>query len=479
MTCDVCIVEFGTTDELVRHKRSTHNAGKIKVKNVAEIIEHEELDRNEISNTANVVVGKSSEHTNCPANDPQTKEKDTVVLEKKVYNMRNRNKATTLRKPVTIDMPDSEEEPNSIFEDSGSEYNPSDNEDINSDNCDEEGDMAGTSSVEQNVPSQSENVCQLLSNNHRDTTEDSVKPNSADETDDNQLECKLITESKRDVFATSPNSSDKLPHGKQSNAFKRRVSFLCSHCYKVCRSIESITLHMTANHNKQPDFNCLLCSENFADFQLLRKHFDSKHLPYSETSSYTDLDVKNKTIECPDCLQILLTPKSLHRHKLMYHDPENLVQCNLCKRNIHKSNMRVHVEYCAAKSVVNTVVCDQCGKKFKQQGLLRMHLKTHAAPAFECDVCKKKFATRARKTLCEDKHANIRRYKCKFCMKSFFYDHSLVHHTRIHTGERPYNCWICNRSFYSHQILLKHCLSHGLSKSQFRAEFTKRNGKSS
>lgn len=284
-----------------------------------------------------------------------------------------------------------------------------------------------------------------------------------------------------DVHDRPSLSRDSIKPATSSKARKFKVGFLCVHCHIKFGSIEVVIDHMTRSHNKNPDFNCMLCSETFPDYQLLRQHFDSAHMQYEAESSdhdFSTLPEDCTSFECPTCLKVFRTRQSLHSHKLRFHDRENHVQCRLCKRNFHKNTLETHMKDCARKSNTSPIMCDQCGKTCRNRVALQSHLRyVHSKKLMKCKVCGKEFKHHNQLRLCEDKHANIRRFKCTFCPKAFFYLHSWEVHTRIHTGEKPYNCWVCDRNFYSHQTLLKHSYSHGFTRAQFQAEFKKRTGK--
>lgn len=77
-----------------------------------------------------------------------------------------------------------------------------------------------------------------------------------------------------------------------------------------------------------------------------------------------------------------------------------------------------------------------CGKKFKCQSSMILHIRTHTGEKpFECEICHMTFAT----------NSNRR-------------DHMLRH-----DQSRPHECTECKKAFYRHNLLKDHMLKkHGI-----------------
>lgn len=60
-----------------------------------------------------------------------------------------------------------------------------------------------------------------------------------------------------------------------------------------------------------------------------------------------------------------------------------------------------------------------------------------------CSYCSLKFDTKSKYVYHLQSHNPDKKFKCKFCDKSFLQHHHLTDHEQTHTGYRPYLCDIC------------------------------------
>lgn len=422
-------------------------------------MQHKEFHKQTKLETVEKVRAGSGEKPQKPSDKPKkitngeprvlenTKEDSAPVGNKaKAYNTRSKNKKLSFSEAPALS--DFEED----FAESDSDYDPSGNEAARSDS---EEDNVEEAPKTQNEIAESPKCV-------------------VDDVQNNSVPGWIVM--KVDTVNASGNQNTDDNVGKTTQMLKSGVDFLCMQCYGVFKDMESVTQHMLVSHNKMPEFNCVLCSEQFDDYQLLRQHFDSKHMRIRNRQPEPVED--DHSFACKECHRTFASEKSLEMHTRRFHDSDIFIECKRCKHKVHKLYFRKHMWDCPQRIEEEKLKCETCGKVCKTRSSLYYHIKrAHSNKIHECKVCHRKFKDPKFVRVCEDKHANNRRYKCNVCPKAFFYAASLQAHVRYHTGQKPYHCWICERNFFGHQTLLKHCHSHGLNAAQFREEYRKRTGR--
>lgn len=256
-----------------------------------------------------------------------------------------------------------------------------------------------------------------------------------------------------------------LTYGRQ-NKLKHHIlkkhlgAIFCKTCYEVFETQDVRKLHVLSEHAHK----CMQCDRTFSDKTGLTCHIAAAH--------------DSATFVCTICDKSFGALHLLKKHEKRIHIRSEPFLCPQCSKSFpNKHYLNQHID---RKHNTPKVVCGMCGKIVSSVLALRLHeknLHSDNPTLYECKVCKKVYRALNSRIRCEDKHAGNARYKCNLCDKAYYVKSSLDIHTRIHTGEKPYECWLCNRRFYTHQILLKHALSHGLTPDTFKAEFKKRNAK--
>ncbi|XP_075237377.1 uncharacterized protein LOC142333769 isoform X2 [Lycorma delicatula] len=79
---------------------------------------------------------------------------------------------------------------------------------------------------------------------------------------------------------------------------------------------------------------------------------------------------------------------------------------------------------------------------------------------YKCKYCEKTFKWRSNLTYHNNFHTGKKSYTCMFCHKSFNQSSDLKRHVFIHTGEKKFSCDICQKSFNDSGNLKRHRSVH-------------------
>ncbi|TRY68582.1 hypothetical protein TCAL_04692 [Tigriopus californicus] len=197
---------------------------------------------------------------------------------------------------------------------------------------------------------------------------------------------------------------------------------------------------------------CLYCQSRFVDCQALRAHVKSNHplnllcclmcgQPHeSKEALYNHIqvhvsDAKNIFYTCKHCHTNFSVKYELRTHIRRQHMPDPTYICNFCGQgffNVKYLENHISREHTHSQKLL--LPCQHCDKKFRYQGLLDRHVRSHLGiKPFRCHVCEKKFSTNAilknhQRNHMADSLAGRLTFGCSLCSLTFDFNDDFEKH---------------------------------------------------
>lgn len=218
----------------------------------------------------------------------------------------------------------------------------------------------------------------------------------------------------------------------------------CTKCGLQLPNAIRLSKHMRDKHATSFSEICFICKKTFGDRRALRRH----RIMHQTTAEYP----------CTACDKKFKYKTSLNLH-MRKHKEDRKYVCTICSRAFFtKAELEAHKSVHVSEK---TFKC-HCGKAFKSQHLLRVHLPRHTEETekkFACDLCEKKFITNAELQIHGRSHSVAKPYACDKCKKSFKSENYLSFHKRGHSDNaKRYTCTICPKDFKQLSVFKNHMI---------------------
>ncbi|XP_013133888.1 PREDICTED: zinc finger Y-chromosomal protein 2-like [Papilio polytes] len=235
-----------------------------------------------------------------------------------------------------------------------------------------------------------------------------------------------------------------------------RVQSVQSKTEEVSGEDDAMLLDIIARENGQ--FKCLICQRN-----------DSEGAQFVGSAAGIAQHMRTahgaRIHICALCGLILRKKADylahLGKHKNLVHtDKSKLHECNVCQKKYNsKATLAEHM-HTHTGSKPHT--CSLCEKSFASKYTLQSHLKTHLERPrpFKCSQCGKSFLTQQNLNQHEKTHSGVKEFICKVCGKAFGALHNLEVHGVVHSGNKPFVCGICSKGFARRAEVRDHMRIH-------------------
>ncbi|XP_065081614.1 zinc finger protein 26-like [Ochlerotatus camptorhynchus] len=252
---------------------------------------------------------------------------------------------------------------------------------------------------------------------------------------------------------------------------------VCSACSLAFETLSGAVDHFSFTHQQEEmnnDMNetweengynqihaCGICNEQFSDASFIRQHVyfhrPRHECPFDCKESFKDFYKLTVHLN-RNHLTATVTTSSSEKKEALQSD----IVCQICfKRFTSKASFKVHSKNHFAD---RRYTCTMCPKAFLQKSDLTIHIRSHTDERpFTCIIpgCDKKFRTSSHRRDHMSTHVEEKKYQCHICQKYFKAERILQGHIRLHSGFKPFECAECGKTFSRKHHVKLHMKTHG------------------
>lgn len=196
-------------------------------------------------------------------------------------------------------------------------------------------------------------------------------------------------------------------------------------------------------HNKSsPQILCQQCGIFVRDSRSFKNHLTKDH-----------------SLKCPECPLAFAKEEKLLAHRRSH--VNEIYRCQECDLDFEK--MIDCIIHRRDERHTPHLECFKCDFVSNSQYKMELHVGKHQSRLVHaCQICEKKFFSKALYEKHLEIHSGIKKYSCVYCPKKFVTNYKLSahtllnHHREVYGFERFYDCKECGRSFKFETSLRRH-----------------------